>query len=213
MMFYMSSKTLQNVFLVNEKDKDILKAQYVLVSTRVRKRGEYENIVSATNILFPSSSVCSAITLDDLRDRYFKQLDESTAFIAALIKGSIEENYNIIFLCSKREMKLKYLQFLSEYIYIKFGYPVYDYNNYALGISKILKYNKKEVMHLCNGILNDAKNKQMMKDLNSERGRQKILKDYKKKDKSELKKILKNHGLYSKGMSKSEMIDTIEVFM
>ena len=49
--------------------------------------------------------------------------------------------------------------------------------------------------------------------LSSDNGRKSILKEYKKMSKKELKKILKKRNLYTDGMDKSEMIDTLEVFM
>ena len=49
MMFHMTSKVFQDIFLTNEKDQDILDAQYVLVSSRIRRRNaNVENIISAT---------------------------------------------------------------------------------------------------------------------------------------------------------------------
>ena len=114
MMVWLTSKVFQNVFLKEEKDSDILKAQYVIVSTRIRKREEQDNIISAQSILYPNASVCSALTDDDLRERYLNQLMGCKPFLATLIKGSIEEKYNIVFICTHKERKLKYLQYLSE---------------------------------------------------------------------------------------------------
>ena len=114
MMFWMNSKVFQDVFLVNENDQDILNAQYVLVSTRIRKRESRKNIISANAILFPDADVCCTLTDEDFRERYFNQCHKNKPFIATLIKGSIEENYNIIFMCTKKESKMKYLKYLHQ---------------------------------------------------------------------------------------------------
>lgn len=209
----MTSKDFQNEFLKNERDKDILNAQYVICSLRIRKREEQENIISAQSILFPGPDVCSALTNKEMRERYFNQLMANKAFLATLIKASIEEKYNIVFLCTKNEGKMKFLRYLSEFVYLEFGYPVYEYKKYADGSIALLKYNRKKVLKRCNDLLETAKQNQYLKDIQTEAGRKRILKGYKKMKKSELKKILKGRNLYCKGMSKSEMIDMLDAFM
>lgn len=216
MMFYMTSKTLQNTFLQNEDDKDILKAKYVLATTRIRKRNmkKWTNIISAKNVIFPDSEVCMALTDEDLRYRYFKQLERNEAFLATLIKGSIKDGYNIIFICTPNEAKsLKFLRYLSEYVYMEFGYPVYEYKDYASGAIALIKYNKEKVLKKCEALLDDAKRRDYLFKVNSPQGREMIIKDYKKMKKKELKKILKSKNLYQPGMDKEDMIDTLEAFL
>jgi hypothetical protein len=214
----MNSKEFQNIFLVNETDQDILKAQYVLASSRIRRRGEkYDNIISGMNILYPDVSVLSNITDDDIREEYFRQLDKSLPFIATLIKGSIEEGYNIIFMCSYQERKLKHLKYFSEYVLMEFDYPIYDYRLYAEGISELYKYNKNKVLKKCNKILKRSKEIGLSKILDTkisskfdEKKIKMSLKSYKKED---LIKIAKENGYYDDGMSKKELIETIIDFM
>ena len=213
MMVWLTSKVFQNVFLKEEKDSDILKAQYVIVSTRIRKREEQDNIISAQSILYPNASVCSALTDDDLRERYLNQLMGCKPFLATLIKGSIEEKYNIVFICTHKERKLKYLQYLSEFIYIEFGFPLYEYKSYADGSIRLIKYNKDKVLKKCNKILEKAKNDHYMKEIKTKEGRKRVVKDFKKMKKSELIDILEKKNLYIDGMSKSEMVEMIELFL
>ena len=205
MMFYMNSKTFRDDFLKNETDKNILKAQYVLVSSRIRKREHHDNIVVA-QILFPDSRVCSAVVEEDYRERYFAQLDDNEAFIASLVLGSIDENYNIIFLCSKIEDKLKYLKLLSEYIYLNFNYPVYEYGLYWSGASRLIKYNKKKIIKHCKSILKEVKkNKEEEIKGYSDRYRQTL----QNMSKKELKKKCIKMDVYEDDMTKKEMIETI----
>lgn len=214
MMFWMDSKVFQNIFLDNERDQDILKAQYVLISTRIRKReAKIENIITANSILFPDAHVCSSLTDDDFKERYLNQCSKNNPFIATLIKGSIEENYNIIFLCTKKENKMKYLQFLSNYIYLEFDYPVYEYKLYASGAIKLISYNKNKILKKCNKILKEAKDINYQKEIRTTDGRKRIIKDFKNMKKSDLKKNLKKRNLYKEGMSKKDMIEMIETFM
>lgn len=213
MMFWMDSKVFQNVFLVNEKDQDILKAQYVLVSTRIRKREHRDNIVTASSLLFPDANVCTAITDSDFRERYLNQCHSNRPFIATLIKGSIEEKYNIIFLCTKKENKMKYLQYFSDYVFLEFGYPVYEYKLYANGALPLRSYNKEKVIKKCNKILKEAKDINYQKEILTDDGRKRIIKDFKNMKKSDLRKNLEKRNLYQEGMSKKDMIDMIETFL
>lgn len=213
MMFWMDSKVFQNVFLDNEKDQDILKAQYVLISTRIRKRESQENIITANAILFPDPMVCTALTDVDFRDRYLTQCEKNKAFIATLIKGSIDEGYNIIFICTPKENKMKYLRYLSDYVYLEFGYPIYEYKLYSSGALPLRSYKKDKILKKCDKILNKAKSDNYQREILTEDGRKRIVKDFKTMKKSDLKKNLKKRNLYQDGMSKKDMIEMMEVFM
>jgi aspartyl/asparaginyl-tRNA synthetase len=145
---------------------------------------------------------------------YFEQLESTCKpFLATLIKASIEEGYNIIFLCTKNEGKMKYLRYLSEFIYLEFGYPMYEYKRFADGSCRLLKYNEKKILKKCNKLLENVKKRSYMKDIKTEAGRKRIMKEYKKMKKSELKKILKKRDIFVKGMTKEDMLDTLEAFM
>lgn len=214
MMVYMTSKVFQDIFLVNESDQDILEAQYVLVSSRIRRKDASKtNIISAMNTLYPNAHVYSALTDKDFRERYIEQLVENETLLSALIKGSIDEKYNIIFLCTKNEGKMKYLKYLSEFIYMEFGYPVYEYSQFASGACHILKYDKEDVLKHCNRILKEAEKNDFENKMQSEHGREAIIRAYKKMKKCKLVKILKKRDLYEDNMSKKDMIDTLTLFM
>lgn len=213
MMFWMTSKVFQNDFLTNEKDNDILKAQYVIVSSRIRVRDRNMENIIVGNVLFPDHRVMAALTDEDLRDRYEAQLDDNIAFLCSLVKGSIEENFNIIFICTKNENQLHYLQYLADYIYMYFGYPVYEYHLYSIGASRLLSYDKRKIVKKCDETLDHVKSKQYKKMSGTKEGRKLIMKDYKEKSKDELKKILKKNNLYKKGMDKEDMLDMIEAFL
>lgn len=201
-------------FLTNERDDDILNAQYVIVSCRItcRREERVENIISAKNILFPDAYVCQAVAVDEMRERYFAQCHAARVFLATLIKCSIEEKKHIIFLCTKNESKLKYLKYLSEYVFMEFDYPVYEYKSYSKG-GYLIKYSPEKVLKKCNKILEKAKKKGLSKLKESEGGRKKLMEEYSKYTKKELKKMLKKKNLYTPGMSKAEMLDSLEVFM
>lgn len=219
MMFYMNSKEFQDIFLVHEDDQDILDAQYILASIRIRRRadGKFDNIISGQSTIYPDISVLSNIVSEDIREDYFRQLDSNKPFLATLIKGSIDKKYNIIFMCSYQERKLKHLKYLSEYIWMEFEYPVYDYKVYQSGMYELIKYDKEKVLKTCSKILKKTKNiginRILDKTINSEFDEKKIkmsLKQYKKED---LIKIAKKGGYYYDGMTKKEIIESIIDFM
>lgn len=214
MMFVMNSKTFQNDFLTNEPDKDILKAQYVLVSTRIRKcDNDYDNIISARNYLYPDGDVMYRITDDDIRDAYFNQLDNNKPLLATLVLGCIDEGFNVIFMCSKSEDKLHYLRYLAQYIYYTFDYPVYEYGDYSHNRIKLLNYNEKKVKKKCKKILEKAKKREREKNMRTEKGRNQIKNEFKELSKKEMIKELDKRDLYIDGMSKSEMVEMYELFV
>ena len=179
MLYYTNSKVYQNIFLRHESYQDILKSQYVLVSTRISSSGEYENIVQARNMLYPNPEVCS----------------------------TIEEKYNIIFMNTyKEEKNMKFLEYLSEFIFIHFGYPCYNYKYYSLGMISLIKYNKKDVLKICNEYLKEAKD-----NYNNDKNNK--LKEFKKMSKKKLRKILQKEGLYMDGMDKEEILESIKLFL
>ena len=214
MMFWMNSKTFQDDFLSNERDKDILNAQYVLVSTRIRKGdGKYKNIIAASTTLYPNNSALMKLTEDDIRSEYFEQLDENRGLLATLILGSIEKKYNIIFLCTKNESKLKYLKYLSEYVFMEFDYPIYDYKKYSYNKIGIIEIDKNKIIQKCNKILKQLK-KERSKELESTKsGRMKLAQKFKSLSKKEMKKELMKRDLYIDDMSKKEMVEMFELFI
>lgn len=214
MMFIMDSKVFRNEFLTRERDKDILDTQYVIISTRIRKRdSKFMNICVYNSKLYPASSVLMCKTEEDMNDEYNEQLENELVVLATLVMGCIEEGYNIVFMCTEQESKLNYLRYLSEFIYSRLGYPVYDYSLFVNGRNRIMKWDEKSVKKKCQKIIKQAKSKRFKENLKTEKGRKQNVKSFSQLSKKEMKKHLKSRSLYYDGMSKAEMIDTFEVYM
>ena len=98
----------------------------------------------------------------------------------------------------------------TEFIEDEFDYPVYNYKKYKKGKEKYRDIDYDDVIKKCNKVLKKAKKDEIDKKLSTERGREEYFNSL---SKSELKKELKKMDLYQKGMSKSEMIDMLDVFM
>lgn len=214
MIYYMHSETFFEKFLNNESDRDILKAQYVCISTHIRRRDtDIDNVICLNKTLYPGSRVLDKGTFEDMRDAYHEQLtEEALPLLAELIRGSIKENLNIIFLCSKREYKLKYLKWLSEFIIMEFEYPVYNYSKYIDGCP-LFEYDKEKVLKRVESITEKARKKLFEQQRKTKQGRKRIIHEYKSMNKKELKKLCIKEELYYDGMSKQEMLDMLEVFL
>ena len=215
MIYYMHSKTFFEHFLDNESDRDILNAQYICVSTHIRRKDtKMENIICLKSILYPDTSVFNKGSFEDMRDEYHEQLsnDDATTLIAELIRGSIEDNLNIVLICTKSEWKLKYLKWLAEYIMLEFDYPVYNYLKYIQGCP-LLKYDREKVLKSVKPITESAQKKLFNEERKSKKGQKRIIENYRSMSKKELKKICIDEDLYYDGMSKQEMLDMLESFL
>ena len=193
MLLWMDSKQFED-FLNNEKYDDILKSEYVIVSNRIYvKNRDLNNIINAQNILFPYTTVLNHPDDDTIRERYFSQLDNQVVFLACLIQRVLVINCNIIFICTKKEAKIKFMNDLVAYIYLKFGYRVYNYEEivYCEDIKFHTEREKRKILKTTEKII--EKN---------------IDKSYSKKT---LKKILKEYNVDTTDMTKDELEETLAI--
>ena len=205
----MNSKDFVEHFLPFERDKDILDSWYILVSARIMKRsGETSDNALSAKMLFPDARVCSATNDSEFYKRYIKQLKDNKPFLATMVKDSVINKTNIIFLCTKNEDKLSYLPILSEFIYKTFKYPMYKYIEFSAGCD-LLDVDESYALNKCDKILSKASFKSIKNDSHPG-SKRKLLKD---RSKEEMKKLLKKNNLYSKGMDKEEMMEMIELYL
>ena len=206
MMFVMTSKDL-DLFFNNETDDAILNAQYVIVSNRIRRaRIEYENIMTAL-VLFPDPAVMTAFSNDEFKNAYIEQLNQNISLIAVLVTEAIIHKYNIIFLCTRNETKLsKFIYILADFIYDEFEYPVYRYKDLASGKIKLIDIDEARAYKKAKAYIKDAKAKSVISNVKNES-------KLKNSEKKMLKKLLKDRGLYKKGMTISEMKNIVDIFI
>ena len=201
----MSSATFFKTFLRNESDQDILKTQYVLASTKIRSSGEFKSIIQAANMLFPAPDVLLYSEVDKFKEAYLEQLETQLPFFASVVLGSLKENFNVVFLCSKNEFKLKYCEYISDFIYTYFKYPMYDYKEYAENKYELMTYDPKKVEEKCKKYLKKAE-----LEYNTNKIKENDTKDIRHKPKL-MKRLLKENGIYWKGMTKDDMKEMIEM--
>jgi hypothetical protein len=212
-MYFMTGKTFLNKYIKEDPSK-VMRTQFVVVSSTIRKTGKYKKqVINANNILFPTQSMI--IDYDDYKhnknyqDEYFEMLHENKAFLATLIKYVIEENYTVVFLCGKRESKYYYLQLIKKFMQDEFDFYMYDYKKFKEGKEKI-HTNSSYTLSMCNKILKKAAKEKKERALSTEKGRKELFHQMSKK---EMKKELKERLLYYEGMSRAEMEDTLDAFM
>lgn len=210
----MNGKTFLKEY-INENPRRVLKTQFVIVSSTIRKTGKYEDqVINMNSLMYPSMELI--YDHDDYKNNsdyqygYFSQLDECKPSFATLIKYAIEENGTIVFLCGHSERKYYYLNLIQKYVMEVFDFPIYDYKKFKDGKIKIKKYNIDNVIDKCNEVLKSAAESQKENEMRTKRGRDNIILNMRKDD---MKKELKKRDLYVKGMSKSEMIDMLQTFM
>lgn len=196
MMYFMDGKTFLKKYIATTDPKKILKTQFVIVSSFIRKTpGTFEKqIINANNILYPSQRLIIDYSDYSNNDEYIKEyrksLKEHKAFFATFIKYDLEEKHtgDIVFLCSYTERKYYYLNIISEYVYDVFGYRIFNYNKIKGNKCKDIEY----TLNKCNKILKKkSKKKISKKDIIKYFKEHKILynKKWKRKD---LLKMYKN---------------------
>lgn len=210
-IYYMNGRTFQKTFL-NENPSAILKTQFVLVSSRIRKTGKHENVISCGQLL-PDKRILADYR-NDLDPEFFikeyrKQLDKNKTLLAIIIKGVLEENFTVVFLCTELEWKLKYMKELAKYVEETFQYTMYDYKKYKEGKQSIIPYDSDYVLRRCDKIIEKSRKEQRRKDMKTYTGRQNIVNSM---SKDEMIDQLKHMHLYAKGMTKKEMREMLELF-
>ena len=214
MVYYMNSKTFFEIYLQEERYKTIKNAQYICVSTNIRKRNDAKNIITVSNAIYPRASVFNKGTEEEMRTAYLKQLDgDDKSFIASVINEAITKDLDVVFLCTEKEWKLDYLKWLSEYVYMAFEFPIYDYKKYKRGYVKTRLYEKEKVLKKTKKIVKRSEKEIFEEWMKNERGRKRILQEFKNKSKKEIIKFLKKNYVYYPGKTKREMLDDIEFFI
>ena len=209
----MNSKTFQDHYLVHERDSDILNTQYVIVSSRIRKRQNFKNILWAYNALYPQTNVMIKSTEEDKKEAYMNFLKENNmGFLASLVLLSIDKDFTIVLMCTKNEWKLSHLQYIKEFIETEFKYPVYDYKKCILGKEKRVDINKQKTRKFIKNRVKKYKKEQLEDSIEFSDNKEKSFKYFKEMTKTEKKKFLISHELYYNGMTQNEMNEMFDTF-
>lgn len=209
-IWYMNGKTFLKKMIKNEKPDSVLRARYVVISTRIRVANRNRKKAILAKSLFPEARILAdlgPICGEDTSERQYRnQLKEQKGYLAVLIKSAILKNQTFVFMCSETEWKVlgdkPFLKILAEFIYDEFGYPIYDYNKYKNGKDVKIPYNKNEVLKKCKKVIKHDRINYLNRCMKTKEGRRKMLKDM---STSEMRQLLDNFDIYSKDMTKKEM--------
>lgn len=214
MIYTMNTKTFIKIFS-HEDPKQIEKAQYVVISKRIRKTTEEPNVIFCPKLV-PSDMLLADYRTEFVEgyfeDEYKKYLDKNKLTLAIIIKGVIEEKYTVVFLSTLNEWKVGYMQIISKYISEEFGYPIINYKKYKLKKQlpiSVKNLDERAVLDRCNEIIKEEENKKRNKLLKTKDGRLELVKSM---STEEMKKQLKKMNLYSNGLDRHTMKELLIEF-
>lgn len=204
----MDTRTLYKEY-IKEGARQLLMDEYVIVSSRIRKTKELDNVVNASNILFSMHQFLNF--KDDVGSdaenmlKYQEFLSKSTplALLISIIETDLMGSGNVILLCSPNEMKRqKYMKYLARCIEEMFHYPVYQYTKKtSVDLLEIL-FNDEFKLKKCLKRIASARDYLVQEKVSTEEGRRNYIEKLSKKD---LKRMAKRYEKDIKGMTKEDL--------
>lgn len=214
MIFIMSSSMFQD-YINETDDNEILKATYIIVSSRIRRSShKYENIYIGSQTLYPWDSVMQMIDVSDMEARYINQLHEKNNYIILMnaVRESILHESTIIFICSDIEYKnLPYMKIIKKVIEEDFEYPVPIYKKWRKKREPVL-FDRRDVLQKVNKALKEFEREKFIEQHTTHKGKARLNKSISEYSKKKLKAELKKRNLYTPDMTKEEMIETLQDF-
>lgn len=191
MIFVIDSKEYLKAINNNiVSDEFLVDMDYILVTNKIKSRGTSKRIIGAQKLLYPDAEFFLSNNDDEQDGIYIRQLNKSKVFLARIIKHSIEDKTNIIFIASKRELKgYNYMEVLDKYIY-----DVFKYHTYPLLCDDDKIIDNKHIdktLEICDKIIKKAKLKRLGMDIVSEKRKERkaAFKEIKKLKNKEIRKV------------------------
>lgn len=213
-IYIMDGKAFQKTFIKKEDPDKILKARYVIVSSRIRTTDDtIKNVQKANRLLFPPRDILvdSGYMDREFFNREYRYcLRDAQSFLASVVMNAILKKKTFIFLCSESEWSVGYLEEIAKFIEEKFHYPVYNYMMYKKGKEKSRPFSKEKAIKACKKQQDEDKNKELHEAIRNKQKRKKILKKLSNK---EMKTILQNIDAYVDGMSRKQMVWMIKNYL
>lgn len=203
MIYFMDTYTLVKEYTKDHTSKEVLDTLFVPVSSRIRIPEKEPNVIGtdlyAEKLIF---ALTGSKEDKEVVSRGVFEDPSKTALVMNIITRALVEKRRVVLLCSPNEMKTHYIEVLAKVIEEKFDYPVINYKknknkDYIYDPVKVAKKIKQVENYVITNLLEEERYRKKSLDLMS---------------KEEMKKKLKELKLYSKGMSKSEMKDMLQVF-
>lgn len=217
MIYAMNTKTFYKVF-TKENYNSIARTQFLVVSRRITKTEEIDEVVFARKLYPPNMLLADFMSNDPdyFKKEYIDYLDkECKMYLAVLVKGVIEYKYPIMMICTRKEWKVGYMQILMEYIKDTFGYPVVDYKEYKTKkkLPSIFVSGDEDVFTRisvkCSNIITSEERRRLAEMEKTRSGREMIVENM---STIEMIKKLKKMGLYAQSLDTKTMKSLLRDF-
>lgn len=207
MIWYLTTEELMEKYSKRSVEK-LERTNYLIMSSFVRITTERDNVLNITTA-FQNAGQLKGVGFDTepdsiLAKEQFKNFllknPKAMSLLCATIECALIEGEDTVIICTPNEMKCKYLEVFAEVVEDIFGYPILRYpEETTMDVEEVIK----RLLHYKSSI------KEYLLSQSNDMDRIKMLERMGKK---EIKKELKKRGLYSKDMTKSEMVDILNEF-
>lgn len=212
MILIMDTRTLHKEY-IKEGASQLLRDEYVIVSSRIRKTKELDNVTNASNILYSMHHFMqfkddAGSDMENMKI-YTEFLSKPTplAMLVSIIETDIVGDGNIILLCSPNEMKhQKYMVYLARCIEEMFKYPVYKYTKGMSNDGLQLMFDEDFKLKKCLKRIASARDYLVKQKISTEKGKEDYIKRLSKK---ELKELAGEYEDDLKGLSKEDLRDIL----
>lgn len=221
MFILMDTKTFIGKYLKDCSPEEFLGRQYVTVSLNVRTSDSFQKICFDGKALYPHGYEClnylqnkTKSNRREYKNAYFRQLLGSGVLLGSLIEVGYSQDKirDIVFLANPHDVKSGHFDYLAEFLKKRYGincawYADYRKKNYK----ELTEKERKEVVNRARISIYETQKKEFISRLNTDF---KIRHDFKKMIEMDDKiRILKEIGVYEKGMKKEDINDELDNFL
>lgn len=211
MIYHMSTKTFVQDFINRIDTEDVLRYQYVIVSSGVKADKSLENVMKMS-MLMPADRICSDFMNGSLDEEaffteYYSQLVNDSVNLAMcgfIVEESIKHGDVIIIYGPNENEQIPYMKVIEDLFINEFGHPIYDFLDLISGKIAVQKVNEEKCLKKAKKIIAKSKT-DSFNNMNSI-SRHEYISELGKK---ELRKLLRKNDIPYDGLSKSEMRDVL----
>lgn len=212
MIYHMSTKTFVQDFITRIDTEDVLRYQYVVISSGVKADKSLENVVKMS-MLMPADRICSDYMNGSLDEEaffteYYSQLigdSVSLAMCGFIVEESIKRGDVIIIYGPNENGQIPYMKVIEDLFMNEFGHPIYDFLDVICGKIVTQNVNEKKCLKRAKKIIDKSKTDSFNNSMNLV-ARHEYISGLGKK---ELRKLLRKNDIPYDDLSKSDMMDIL----
>ena len=212
MIYHMSTKTFINDFITMVDTEDVLRYQYVVISSGVKADKSLENVMKMS-MLMPPDRVCSDYMNSQNEEAFFTDyyeylLSDKTYSVmcALMITESVETGDVIIMYGPNENKQIPYMNVIEDFFMNEFGYPLCDFAKLLHGKIEEPKFDEKKCLKRAKKVIEQSKEAALESGCSTPTQRWEYISGLGKK---ELRKLVKKVGFTYDGLSKSDMKDIL----